>query len=85
MKGVITRRAFCSIPFLQGWFNADPLEQRITAIEEDLEATKEALGWTLAAMQGLAQIIDNNTAYFEHRMDEMESRLPPPQKKKVGV
>jgi len=77
---MITRRVFCSIPFLQGWFNANPLEQRVTELEEGLEATKEALGWTLAAMQELAQIIDNNTAYFEHRMDEIESRLPSPQK-----
>ena len=77
---MITRRVFCSIPFLQGWFNANPLEQRVTELEEGLEATKEALGWTLAAMQELAQIIDNNTTYFEHRLNEMESRLPPPQK-----
>jgi len=82
---MISRRAFLSMPLLQGWFNADPLEQRVTVIEEDLEATKEALGLTLGAMQELARIIDNNTAYFERRLDEIESRLSPPQKKKVVV
>ena len=83
---MITRRAFLSIPpLLQGWFNDDPLEQRITALEEGLEATKEALRFTLGAMEELARIIDNNTAYFEHRLDGIESRLPPPQKKQVEV
>ena len=79
---VISRREFLSIPpLLQGWFNADPLEQRITELEEGLEDTKEVLGLTLGAMLELAGIIDSNRAYLENRLDEIESRIPPPRPK----
>jgi len=77
---MITRREFLSIPVLQGWFNDDPLEQRIIALEKGLQATQETLGLTLSMLQELAQVMNNNTVYFKNRMDEMESRLPPPQK-----
>ena len=82
---MLTRREFLSIPVLQGWFNDDPLEQRIIELENSVQATQETLRLTLSILQELAQVMNSNTVYFENRMDEIESRLPPPQKKKVVV
>lgn len=78
---MITRRAFLALPALGGWFTEDPLETRIDALENDVQATKDGLRLTIEALQEVAQIVDNNTAYFEYRLDELEARLTPPEKK----
>lgn len=79
---MITRRELFALPLLgRGWFDDDPLETRVAELEEDLEATRRVLGQTIGAVVELARIIDNNTAYFEYRLDELEARLMPPEEK----
>ena len=81
---MITRREFLSLPVLGGWFDDDPVEVRLTELEDGLEATKEVLGLTIEALQEVARIVDNNTAYFERRLADLEARLAvPPAKGKT--